>query len=179
MTSPPPCSSCSDSLANVSTHFDGVSLAATLNEADVTTGKTTQYFEMFGHRGIWHDGWKAVAYHAPGTSFDDDMWELYDLANDFNEVHDLAFEQPERLADLQTRWWDEARNNQVLPLDDRFGETLRRETRHATPVLGRTSPSGLAWATCRPRWHPTSAAGATTSPRTSIPPVRLAIATAC
>jgi len=131
-------------LANVSTHFDGVSLAATLNEADVTTGKTTQYFEMFGHRGIWHDGWKAVAYHAPGTSFDDDMWELYDLANDFNEVHDLAFEQPERLADLQTRWWDEARNNQVLPLDDRFGERFAENAaRHAGARTNFTFWSGM------------------------------------
>ena len=131
-------------LANVSTHFDGVSLAATLNEADVTTGKTTQYFEMFGHRGIWHDGWKAVAYHAPGTSFDDDMWELYDLANDFNEVHDLAFEQPERLAGLQTRWWDEARNNQVLPLDDRFGERFAENAaRHAGARTNFTFWSGM------------------------------------
>ena len=86
------------------------------------TAKTTQYFEMFGHRGIWHEGFKAVAYHVPTTSFDDDVWELYDLANDFNENHDLAADQPERLAELQRLWWAEAEANQVLPLDDRFGE---------------------------------------------------------
>ena len=100
----------------------GVSFASTIADADGVTGKTTQYFEMFGHRGIWHDGFKAVAYHAPTTSFDDDIWELYDLSRDFNENHDLAAEQPDRLAALQRLWWAEAEANQVLPLDDRVGE---------------------------------------------------------
>ncbi len=127
-----------------SANFDGVSLAATLNEADVETGKTTQYFEMFGHRGIWNDGWKAVAYHQPGTSFDDDVWELYDLANDFNEVHDLAAEQPQRLADMQALWWNEARENQVLPLDDRFGERFAENAaRHAGARTNFTFWSGM------------------------------------
>jgi Sulfatase len=102
--------------------MEGVSFAATLSDPDVMTGKTTQYFEMFGHRGIWHDGYKAVAFHAPATPFEDDVWELYDLANDFNEHHDLAADQPERLAELQRLWWEQAEANQVLPLDDRFGE---------------------------------------------------------
>ncbi len=102
--------------------MEGVSFASTIAEPDATTGKTTQYFEMFGHRGIWHEGFKAVAFHQATTPFDDDVWELYDLANDFNEHHDLAAEQPDRLADLQRRWWAEAEANQVLPLDDRFGE---------------------------------------------------------
>ncbi len=99
----------------------GVSFANTFAEP-ATTEKHTQYFEMFGHRGIWHEGWKAVAYHRPGTSFDDDRWELYDLTNDFNEVHDLAATEPERLAQLISLWWEHAEENQVLPLDDRFAE---------------------------------------------------------
>ena len=102
--------------------MEGVSFASTLADPGAETGKTTQYFEMFGHRGIWHDGYKAVAFHAPTTPFDNDVWELYDLANDFNENHDLAAEQPDRLAELQRLWWAEAEANQVLPLDDRFGE---------------------------------------------------------
>ena len=102
--------------------MEGISFASTIGDADAVTGKNTQYFEMFGHRGIWHDGFKAVAYHQPTTSFDDDVWELYNLADDFNEHHDLAADQPERLAELQRRWWAEAEANQVLPLDDRFGE---------------------------------------------------------
>ena len=75
---------------------------------------------MFGHRGLVHDGWKAVAYHEPGTAFEDDEWELYHLAEDFNEVHNLAEVEPERLQQLQSLWWQQAETNQVLPLDDRF-----------------------------------------------------------
>ena len=98
----------------------GTSFAATLTDPTADTGKTTQYFEMFGHRGIVHNGWKAVAYHPPGSAFSDDVWELYNLNEDFNETHDLANAHPERLAEMQDIWWQEAETNQVLPLDDRF-----------------------------------------------------------
>ncbi|MDW3216783.1 MAG: sulfatase-like hydrolase/transferase [Ilumatobacteraceae bacterium] len=102
--------------------IEGTSFAATLADPAAETGKSVQYFEMFSHRGLWLDGWKAVAYHAPGTPIDDDVWELYHLDEDFNEVHDLAAEHPERLASMIERWWQEAEAHQVLPLDDRFGE---------------------------------------------------------
>ena len=98
----------------------GVSFATTLFEPNAKTSKTAQYFEMFGHRGLVHDGWKAVAYHKPGTPFDEDEWELYHLDRDFNETHNLAADEPERLRALQTLWWQQAEANQVLPLDDRF-----------------------------------------------------------
>ena len=100
---------------------EGVSFSETFAEP-VATKKSVQHFEMFGHRGIWLDGWKAVAYHRPGSSFDDDQWELYHLDQDFNECRDLASEQPERLAALVDRWWAEAEAHRVLPLDDRFAE---------------------------------------------------------
>ena len=107
----------------------GASSSSPSPAADAPT-KTTQYFEMFGHRGIYHQGWKAVAFHPPGSSFDDDEWELYHLDQDFNERHNLAAEQPEKLAELIDRWWTEAENNQVLPLDDsfasRFAENAER-----------------------------------------------------
>lgn len=110
----------------------GVSFAASMTDAAAETAKTTQYFEMFGHRGIWHNGWKAVAWHWPGTGFDQDRWELYHLDTDFNEVHDLANDEPERLAELKELWWSEARANKVLPLDDRFGERFAENAeRHA------------------------------------------------
>ena len=98
----------------------GVSFATTLFEPNAKTSKTAQYFEMFGHRGLVHDGWKAVAYHKPGTPFDEDEWELYHLDRDFNETLNLAADEPERLHALQTLWWQQAEANQVLPLDDRF-----------------------------------------------------------
>jgi arylsulfatase len=76
---------------------------------------------MFGHRGIIHRGWKAVAFHPPGTPYDADKWELFDLSSDFAETHDLAAEQPDKLAELIELWWQQAEAHQVLPLDDRFG----------------------------------------------------------
>jgi arylsulfatase A-like enzyme len=98
----------------------GSSFAASLYDAQAPTAKDVQYFEMFGHRGLVHDGWKAVAYHEPGTAFENDEWELYHLEEDFNEVHNLAEVEPKRLQHLQTLWWQQAEANQVLPLDDRF-----------------------------------------------------------
>lgn len=102
--------------------LEGTSFVDTLADSDADTGKRVQYFEMFSHRGLWLDGWKAVAYHTPGTPIDDDVWELYHLDHDFNEVTDLATDEPERLASMIERWWAEAEANQVLPLDDRFGD---------------------------------------------------------
>ncbi len=101
---------------------DGVSMVPSFASAESRTTKSTQYFEMFGNRAIWHDGWKAVAYHAPGTGFEHDQWELYDLDHDVAECHDLASEQPERLRGLVELWWTEAERNSVLPLDDRIME---------------------------------------------------------
>jgi arylsulfatase len=76
---------------------------------------------MFGHRGLWHRGWKAVAYHPPGTPFENDKWELFQLDRDFSETDDLAAREPERLAEMIRLWWAEAAKHNVLPLDDRFG----------------------------------------------------------
>ena len=100
----------------------GTSFSTAVDDPTADTGKRVQHFEMFGHRGLWQDGWKAVAWHMPGSSFGDDRWELFDLDADFNECHDLATEHPERLASMVDTWWTEAQANQVLPLDDRFGE---------------------------------------------------------
>jgi arylsulfatase len=58
---------------------------------------------MFGHRGLWQDGWKAVAFHPPGTPFDADRWELFHLDADFSETDDLAGREPERLPALIER----------------------------------------------------------------------------
>jgi arylsulfatase len=75
---------------------------------------------MFGHRGLWRDGWKAVAYHPPGKASDQDQWELFHLDEDFSETNDLAGAEPERLKAMIEEWWRQAERHQVLPLDDRF-----------------------------------------------------------
>lgn len=96
--------------------------------------KQVQYFEMMGHRAIWADGWKAVTRHQPGVSFDDDTWELYHVAEDRSECHDLAATMPEKLAELIALWWAEAEEYGVLPLDDRtiqlFGARFRERSPH-------------------------------------------------
>jgi arylsulfatase A-like enzyme len=102
--------------------IEGVSMAGAIRDAGAPTAKSVQYFEMLGNRGIWHDGWKAVAYHLPGSDFEDDRWELYHLANDFSECHDLAAAEPQRLRQLVELWWAEAGSHHVLPLDDRILE---------------------------------------------------------
>ena len=96
------------------------------------TGKRSQHFEMFGHRGQYLDGWKAVAFHPPYTPFDDDVWELFDLDADFNETNDLAAEHPDKLAEIVDHWWDNAEQFQVLPLDDRFAERFAENAERHT-----------------------------------------------
>jgi len=101
--------------------IEGVSFVSSITNASAPSKSSPQYFEMFGHRGIWHGGWKAVAYHPPGTPFENDKWELFHVDRDFSEVDDLAEKEPQRLADMIKLWWDEAEMHHVLPLDDRFG----------------------------------------------------------
>ena len=101
--------------------LEGESFAATLHNAHAPPRQKAQYFEMFGHRGLWQAGWKAVAFHPRGQPFDADRWELYHLDEDFNECVDLAEQEPERLQALIDEWWRQAQACQVLPLDDRFG----------------------------------------------------------
>ncbi|MEO6626548.1 MAG: arylsulfatase [Burkholderiaceae bacterium] len=104
----------------------GTSMAYALQDGggDAPSRKKAQYFEMFGHRAIWHDGWKAVCYHEPGTDYDTEAWELYHADKDASEAHDLATTHPDKLRSLITLWWNEAGRNGVLPLDDRRGGAL-------------------------------------------------------
>ncbi|MCH7616414.1 MAG: arylsulfatase [Chloroflexi bacterium] len=111
----------------------GESIAYTWDEPDQPTRRRVQYFEQFGHRGLWKDGWKAVTYHGKGTDFDTEEWSLYNLAEDFSECHDLAKEHPEKLKELVDAWWVEAEANGVLPLDDRSWELFGAAPRPGTP----------------------------------------------
>lgn len=97
----------------------GISMAYTFTDAKAPTRRKVQYFEMLGSRGLWADGWKAVTWHRPGTSWDDDRWELYHTDVDLAEINDLATAQPGKLDELKALWLAEARKYQVLPLDDR------------------------------------------------------------
>jgi arylsulfatase A-like enzyme len=106
--------------------IEGVSMAYSFNEADAPDQHETQYFEMFGNRGIYHKGWTAVTKHKTPwllvgeetVEFDDDVWELYDTTKDWSQAHDLAKAMPEKLHELQRLLLIEATRYNVLPLDD-------------------------------------------------------------
>ncbi|MCO5223668.1 MAG: arylsulfatase [Thermomicrobiales bacterium] len=103
--------------------LSGVSMRYTFDATpDDPTQKKRQYYAMLGTRGIWEDGWKAVALHAPLTGkghFDQDEWQLYHTDEDRAEANDLSAEHPDKLKHLIDAWFDEAATNLVLPLDDR------------------------------------------------------------
>jgi arylsulfatase len=128
--------------------IEGVSFAHTFDAAGATTKHTTQYFEMFAHRAIDHDGWRAVC-PWPGPNFTeaaqkgrrfgspvdqevlDDLeangWELYNIAEDPAESNNVAGDHPEKLQELVRLWWAEADKYKVLPLDGTVQQRLQTE----------------------------------------------------
>ncbi len=124
--------------------FDGSSLLPSFNSAAAPEHKTTQYFEVHGHRSIYHQGWMASARHdrlpwtvgvrMGPTPFEDDVWELYDLDSDFSQARDLASEQPQKLAAMQALFEKEAARLGILPLRS----SLDTRTPMPSLVAGRT-----------------------------------------
>jgi arylsulfatase A-like enzyme len=112
----------------VQTPIEGVSLAYTFADAKAPNRHTTQYFEIFGNRAIYHDGWLAGTVHRAAWEFkvrrplEDDIWELYDTQADFSLTNDLAAKNPEKLKEMQALFLKEAVKYSVLPLDDRLTE---------------------------------------------------------
>jgi hypothetical protein len=106
--------------------MDGVSMMYAFDAPDAPNQKKRQYYEMFGNRAIWVDGWKAVTLHANRMPwdvnvvlpFDQDKWELYHVAEDFSESTDLAEQHPEKLAELIQIFDEEAWKYNVYPLYD-------------------------------------------------------------
>jgi hypothetical protein len=125
-----------------------VSFAHTFNQGDAPTRHQTQYFEMFGHRAIYHDGWRAVC-PWPGPSFAEaaqkgrhygspidatvladieaNDWELYDLTADYAETRNVAAEHRDKVIEMVGRWWAEAGKYNVMPIDGSMLERLRVE----------------------------------------------------
>jgi arylsulfatase len=101
--------------------LSGVSMRYSFDAADAPTTKETQYYEMLGSRGIWHKGWKAVTEHGPTSglgNFDKDRWQLFHTDEDRSEAHDLADQHPDKVEELKALWLEEAKKNNVLPLND-------------------------------------------------------------
>ena len=106
--------------------FDGVSMAYSFDTPEAPTNHPEQYFELFGNRAIYQDGWKAVTIHAcrmpwnlnKVAPFENDVWELYHIDEDFSEAKNLADKYPEKLEELKKRWEELAWENNVYPLYD-------------------------------------------------------------
>jgi arylsulfatase A-like enzyme len=122
--------------------IEGVSMMYTFNDPKAAERRETQYFEMFGNRGIYHKGWTAVTRHKTPwlligektPPFDDDIWELYDTSKDWSQANNLAKQMPEKLHELQRLWLIEATRYNVLPIDDRLAERINSDTA-GRPVL--------------------------------------------
>ena len=158
--------------------IDGTSMVYTFASAKTAGRKRVQYFDNNGSRGIYHDGWYACTFGpltpwltvSPGLATwdaDTDVWELYDLRTDFSQANDLARVHPKRLAQMQTLFLKEARQNQVFPIgagiwlrlhpEDRikspythwtFDATTTRMPEFTAPGLGRESNKVVIDAEC-------------------------------
>src|SRR5258708_8601796 len=110
--------------------LEGVSMVYTWDKAQASakTKHTTQYFELFGNRGVWHEGWYAATKHvdvpwrlSATKKFDHDRWELSNMTEAFSQADALATKNPKKLAELQKLFDKEAKAHHVYPLDDRAG----------------------------------------------------------
>jgi arylsulfatase len=124
------------------TPFEGTSLLYAFNDADAKERHTTQYFEMFGNRAIYHDGWLARTIHrAPWQTsgmgpLDKDVWDLYDARNDFSLANNLVAKHPDKLKEMQALFMKEAEKYHVLPIDDRTIERTNPALAGRPDVLG-------------------------------------------
>jgi arylsulfatase len=126
--------------------IEGVSLAYSFDDSKAKDRHVTQYFEIFGNRAIYHDGWLAGTVHkapwepVPRHALNEDVWELYDVRKDFSLSNDLAKANPKKLVEMQKLFMKEAPKYQVLPIDDRGMERLNAEVVGRPDLMaGRTS----------------------------------------
>ncbi|MBK6483125.1 MAG: arylsulfatase [Chitinophagaceae bacterium] len=105
--------------------MEGVSMVYSFNNPAAPDVRTTQYFEMIGNRAIYHEGWFAGTIHkapweaAPRRPLAEDVWELYNVTEDFSQANNLAEKNPEKLEELKKKFMEEAVKYNVLPIDDR------------------------------------------------------------
>ena len=122
--------------------IQGVSMLYTFENPAAPSRHKTQYFEIMGNRGIYHDGWFAGTIHRapweskPRVALQADRWELYDTGKDFSLANDLATENPAKLKELQDLFLKEAVANRVLPLDDRLYELMQPTLVGRPEVMG-------------------------------------------
>ena len=130
----------------VQSPIEGVSMLYSFERADAKSPHKTQYFEIAGNRGIYHEGWFAGTIHrapwesSPRRKLQDDIWELYDTRQDFSLANDLAAVNPAKLKELQGLFLKEAIKYRVLPIDDRSIERMNPAVAGRPDLMGdRTS----------------------------------------
>jgi arylsulfatase A-like enzyme len=122
--------------------IEGTSLAYSFGDAKAKERHAVQYFEMFGNRGVYQDGWFARTIHRPAwllkplNPLQQDKWELYNSSEDFSLANDLAPQHPDKLKDMQALFMKEAEKHHVLPLDDRLLERTNALLMGRPTVLG-------------------------------------------
>ena len=110
--------------------MEGISLKYSFDDANAPDARKTQYFEMIGNRGIYNEGWFAGTIHkapweaAPRRPLAEDIWELYNVNEDFSQANNLASQNPAKLEELKKKFMEEAVKYNVLPIDDRSIERL-------------------------------------------------------
>jgi len=115
--------------------LDGVSMKYSFDEKDAPTNHPEQYYELFGNRAIYKDGWKAVTIHGNRmpwnvnvtAPFENDVWELYHIDEDFSESRNVADQYPEKLEELKARWEELAWRNNVYPLYDDMIQRIAKQ----------------------------------------------------
>jgi arylsulfatase len=123
--------------------IEGTSLAYTFNDAGASEQHKVQYFEMFGNRGIYQDGWYARTIHRAAWSMksyntlQEDKWELYNTAEDFSLANDLSAQDPDRLKSMQDLFMQQAEKYHVLPIDDRLLIRTNADSVGRPTVLGK------------------------------------------
>jgi len=133
------------------TPMEGTSLVYSFEDAKAKERHTTQYFEIAGNRAIYHEGWLARTIHrAPWepkprrTLEDNSAWELYDTRSDFSLANDLAAKNPQKLAELQAVFLQQAEQYHVLPMDDRVFERLDAASVGRPDLMGGRTSMTLA-----------------------------------
>ena len=131
--------------------MEGTSLMYSFDDAKAKERHTTQYFEIAGNRAIYHDGWIARTIHrAPWeakprrTLEDNSAWQLYDVRSDFSLANDVAAKHPDKLAEMQKLFLQEAEAHHVLPMDDRVFERLDAEAVGRPDLMGKRTSLTLA-----------------------------------
>ena len=126
--------------------MEGASLLYTFDQPNAPTDARTQYFEIGGNRGVYHDGWFAGTVHRapwepkPRADLANDTWELYHVTEDFSQSNNLAASNPAKLKELQALFLTEAAKYQVLPIDDRSVERMDPSVAGRPDLMGgRTS----------------------------------------